>query len=330
MMALARWALLSHSVVLLSRMNTRIFDQQAARQEGLITATQVDEHVTSTQRRYLVHSGQLIVVRRGVYRLPGSPETWRQRLLAVLLMSGDKYVVSHRAAALWHGLGNVWKDEILEFSTAQRLAYGPADLITHNAPLPGHHIVKSGPFRITSVARTLADLVAVTPPEKVAVAFDHALSRGLVKLDHVELVLTDIHRPGKPRLGRLQTLLAERRAQPTFSWLQRKTLKWLKDAGLPTPVTEFPIPTEICDYHVDIAYPDARLGIECLGYAFHGTRTAFDDDARRHSAIAASGLTISFVTTETNQDEFIRNVRLSLRRSDASAQLSPSRSDESA
>src|SRR5690349_6620552 len=48
-----------------------------------------------------------IVVYPGVYRLAGAPDTWHQRLKALLLWAGPETVLSHRCAgALW-GLAGI-------------------------------------------------------------------------------------------------------------------------------------------------------------------------------------------------------------------------------
>ncbi len=51
-----------------------------------------------------VRAGGLITVHAGVYRLPGSPVTWHQRIMAATLAAGAGAVASHRAAAFLHGI----------------------------------------------------------------------------------------------------------------------------------------------------------------------------------------------------------------------------------
>ena len=300
---------MSHCVALLGHVNISILDAIARTQLSLITLEQVEMHFTARQRRHLVATGQLIRVRRGVYRMPGGPTTWEHELLAVMLLTENKYVISHRAAMRWHGLGNVWKAPILEFSIDQQLTHRLDDITVHNAPLPEHHIVRHGQFLITSIPRTIVDAVAVSPLEKVDVALDHALSRNFIKIDHLEMTANDVRRPGRPKFATVDKLISDRREHSTESWLQRKTLSWIRSAGLPLPEVEYPIPTADCTYHVDLAYPQLKLGIECNGFTDHGHRTAFDNDARRLAAIAAAGLRVMPVTTKTIEHEFIHNLR---------------------
>jgi hypothetical protein len=45
--------------------------------------------------KYAVGTGTLIGVRRGVYRLAGTPPTWEQAVLAAVLAAGFGAVASH-------------------------------------------------------------------------------------------------------------------------------------------------------------------------------------------------------------------------------------------
>jgi very-short-patch-repair endonuclease len=284
----------------------------AEKQYGLITRSQMLEFFTEHQLRDILRRRLVEPVRLGVYRMHGSPNSWHQRLLAILL-SSPHYVVSHRAAARLHDLGNHWQAEILEVSTHQHGRHSLKDVEVHKAPLPLHHTTVVDGIRVTTIARTLVDLAATSHPAAVARALDHALRLHLVRLDHLDAVLSEIARPGLPRIGKIRKLLAARREHLTHSDLERDVLKWIRKAGLTAPVAQHPVPTEICTYHLDLAYPDAMVGIEADGFSVHANRSAFDDDARRNSAIAAAGWRILPVTTRTRETDFIRDLRQSLR-----------------
>lgn len=63
----------------------------------------------------------------------------------------------------------------------------------------------------------------------------------------------------------------------------------LVDAGLPEPVLQHPARTAVGELHLDLAWPDRRIGLEYDGYAWHADQTAFARDRRRWRALAAAG-----------------------------------------
>jgi hypothetical protein len=80
----------------------------AAAQHGVLTRAQAlgcGAKARTIDRR--VTSGEWEFIYRGVYRLAGSPQTWRQSLLLACLVWGHGAYVSHRAgAALLNLLGS--------------------------------------------------------------------------------------------------------------------------------------------------------------------------------------------------------------------------------
>src|SRR5262245_30983745 len=82
-------------------MQTRIAEL-AARQLGLVTRQQLlTLGLTRNSARQQVAGCRH--VHPGVYALPGTGDTFYQRLFAALLAAGDDAVASHRAAATLHG-----------------------------------------------------------------------------------------------------------------------------------------------------------------------------------------------------------------------------------
>src|SRR5205807_6916903 len=55
----------------------------------------------------------------GVYRLPGTPRTWRQRLMAAVLAGGPNAAASHRSAAALLGIPG-FPEGIVEITTPRR------------------------------------------------------------------------------------------------------------------------------------------------------------------------------------------------------------------
>ena len=71
----------------------------AGKQHQIVSRTQLLEIGTRKQIDYRLQSGVLQQVLRSVYRLGGSPETWRQKLMAATFAGGKLSVASFQAAA---------------------------------------------------------------------------------------------------------------------------------------------------------------------------------------------------------------------------------------
>src|SRR5215218_10286234 len=80
-----------------------------------------------------VRGGLLLPVHAGVYRLPGSPVSWHQRIMAATLAAGAGAVASHRAAGYLHGLEAI--EPRLEVSVPRSRAPRPPGIVVHRLDL---------------------------------------------------------------------------------------------------------------------------------------------------------------------------------------------------
>lgn len=239
----------------------------AAQQRGLVTRQQllaagIPER--SVSRR--LAAGRLHRLHRGVY-LVGHPVPPPLALeLAALLACGPTAVLSHRTAAvLWRFLPS-WAGPVEVIAPDRRCRPRPG-LKPHAAKLQRPEITTRQALRITTPARTLADLASVLDPTELERATNEAEVLGLVE-------------------GR------SARAGVTRSEAERRLLALLRSAGLPPTATN----TRIAGQEVDVLYAEARLVVEMDGYAFHRTRAAFERDRRRDADLAAAGFRVVRVT----------------------------------
>ncbi len=239
----------------------------AAQQRGLVTRKQllaagIPER--SVSRR--LAAGRLHRLHRGVY-LVGHPVPPPLALeLAALLACGPTAVLSHRTAAvLWRFLPS-WAGPVEVIAPDRRCRPRPG-LKPHAAKLQRPEITTRQALRITTPARTLADLASVLDPTELERATNEAEVLGLVE-------------------GR------SARAGVTRSEAERRLLALLRRAGLPPTATN----TRIAGQEVDVLYAEARLVVEMDGYAFHRTRAAFERDRRRDAELAAAGFRVVRVT----------------------------------
>ncbi|MDH4147286.1 MAG: type IV toxin-antitoxin system AbiEi family antitoxin domain-containing protein [Acidimicrobiia bacterium] len=153
--------------------------------------------------------------------------------------------------------------------------------------------------------------------ELVELALEDALRRELVTLASLAEVIeaASWRRPGAAVLDAV--LRRRGAAAPTESYLETRCVQELRRAGLPAFERQQPADAPVGSYRVDLVLDG--VAIEPMGLEYHGQRVA--RDARRHSYLAGSGLTVipvTFADVEFRPAEMVRNVRSALARSRAS------------
>jgi len=153
--------------------DTRLADA-AADQWGFVTTTQARSlGVTPQQLSRLQHEGALQRVRHGVYRINGVPEhtddEYRAEWLAFepgrfayqrLRDSTQTAIVSHRSAAVMHGLGDL-EAESLEFTVpVRRRLANPAIRLHVGTVDPADWEFVNG-LPVTTIEHTLAELARI-------------------------------------------------------------------------------------------------------------------------------------------------------------------------
>lgn len=136
-----------------------------ARQLGVITRSQALEVGISPRtiaRR--LQEGTWVRVQPRVFRSVHFPESREQAPLAAVLAAGPSAAASHRAAAWVWGIQGL-RSAPLEITVPAGHVPVLADAIVHPIPdLTPIHVGRVGPLPVTTVARTLVDLGAVSRP----------------------------------------------------------------------------------------------------------------------------------------------------------------------
>ena len=127
---------------------------------------------------------------------------------------------------------------------------------------------------------------------------DDALRRRLTALPLLRRRVDAIGRAGRAGAGVMQSVLGERdgevRGSNTF---ERDVRAALRSAGLPEPVTQHPVLlADGSKRFLDLAYPDARLGIEAVSWEWHAQRSDWAADQERNNGLAAIGWRMVGVT----------------------------------
>lgn len=189
---------------------------------------------THSALKHAVAIGRLVRLRRGMYTSIAEPGPIHAAIAASL--SAPNAVVSHRSAALLHGLPLFGPPPpIPELTTRPR---GPGNV-------PGVHLHRAGMRRdevcdvaglaVTSVARTLVDLARTRSTATAVVAMDAALHDRWTTPDHLDRLLVRCWNwPGIRRAQR-SVGLANGGSESPLESVSRLVLGWL---GLPTPLLQ--------------------------------------------------------------------------------------------
>ncbi|MGW0548365.1 hypothetical protein [Streptomyces altiplanensis] len=223
----------------------------------------------------------------GAWCAPGRAVDEGVRLLA-LQLTGPERVASHRSAAAVHGIELLRTEVEL---TAPRGVNRPASVRVHHLPLHPHEVVTVRGLRVTTVVRTLGDLLRAGPRDEALVAVDSALTWRTVRGRRVP-PLTDEgrlavelrgSRAGTAR-GREWLGLADARCGSPAETIARLRMH---DGGLhPQSQVELRTPSgRLC--RPDFFFRREGVVVEIEGYAFHGTRDAHRRDIQRFNDLAA-------------------------------------------
>jgi very-short-patch-repair endonuclease len=252
--------------------------RMAARAHGVVTRQELlRAGVTVAEIKWRLRIGALIGEFPGVYRVGHRAPSREARYLAAVRACGDGAVLSGRAAAHLWGLitGAVPEPEAtaagqrrLSGITTRRRRRGPIEA-TERMGIP-----------VTTVPRTLVDLAAVLPSDKLARACHEAGIKYGTTPNQVKAVL----RPNAPGAGRLRAVL-EGETKVTLSKLERRFLELLREHGLPLPQTNRPAGTR----RVDCRWREHRLTVELDSYTYHRSRHAWEQDRHREREAHARG-----------------------------------------
>lgn len=235
---------------------------------------------------------------RGAWAVPGKEVDWRVRAAAVQLLRPD-LVCSHRTAAALHRVelltGGAEGPDPLEFTARGRGAsrgriqtgirvYGTARLTDRDCS------VRRG-LRVTSPARTVADLIRAAATREAAVvvadsALSHRFVAGLrrepvVGREELAAELAVPRRPGAPRARRWLPLAHPGAGSPAETVARLR----MRDAGLRPEVQPTLRTATGRPLHPDFYFRAAGLVVEIEGFAFHGSRAAHERDVRRFNEL---------------------------------------------
>lgn len=280
-------------------------------QHGVVATRQlVDLGYSRNAIAYAKRAGRLRHLHRGVYAVGHQPVTWHSRCLAAVLSCGGNAIASHRSAAWLWGLLR-YRPDSFDVTVPTRRGHARSGLRLHYAPLAEDDRAVRDDIPVTAVPRTLLDLAAALPPERLDRALERSEEMGIFDLGPMDALLARAgNHPGR---GRIRRALALYRPPPfTRSGLERRFLELVRRAGLPQPSTGY----NVAGYELDVYWEAERFAVELDVYETHGSRRSFEDDRLRDETLKLQGIEMIRITgrrLDREPDQVLERLALFLR-----------------
>ena len=266
----------------------------ATRQHGVIAYRQL--RLMGLSERAIAHrvrAGSLHRAHRGVYLVGHQALAPLARHAAGLLAIGPGSSLTYETAGVLSGMCRE-RDGPIHVSLVTHGRVHRPGIRVHKltAELPKDEQRVHDGLPVTAPARTLLDLASVLPARELGWALEEALRTRVVLLAGIEEILRRY--PRRRGAHRLRELVTEHSGDPalTRSEAERRLLDLVRDAGLPQPATN----VRLLSYEVDALWPAQNLVVEVDGFAFHGTRAAFERDRNRDAQLQLAGYRVLRLT----------------------------------
>jgi very-short-patch-repair endonuclease len=263
----------------MSELDRRIAER-AVRQHGLITLTDIIELGGSRQhvaRR--LSGGRLTRMGTETFLISGAPATNPVRMLAALLDVAPRALqerhpgvasaaCSHLAAGRLHdipGYGTAPPEVAVPRGQRRRRA---GVRVHESTDLDRCDVVLVDGIPVTDVHRTLLDLARYVGPQRLLRNIEWCRRQGLTTWSDLIATLARHARQGRHGIRRLRRVILAHadQAEVTDSDLELVVLSLLREHGLPDPVLHHRVEHQgrfVAE--VDLAYPGAKVAIECDG-----------------------------------------------------------------
>lgn len=299
----------------------------AERQHGVVTRPQLlAAGITAGRVESRLSSGALRRLHAGVYilgHLRGSLEPDRAHEMAAVLACGPGVLISHRSGARLLGIGPRaprsgdparehaarGRDTARPVRPVRPALPTPATLIdvsypegrtpTSRAGIRAHRAGKLEPgdiaevqgIPLTSAARTILDLAAISGSRELEQAVARAERLGLVDDDALNRLVA---RSRGRRGARLLRAVVQRDGGALLlrSEAESRLLEIIRSAGLPAPEVN----VIVGGFELDFLFRKYGIAVEVDGFAYHRSRTRFEGDRDRDAELFALGIRTMRVT----------------------------------
>lgn len=256
----------------------------AERQHGVVARAQLlRAGVTVDAIDYRLSRQRLRPIFRGVYGTGplGAPHA---REMAAVLASGEGALLSHLSAVgVWRLASSASRTARVDVETISGFrAPSPVIRLHRTTSLHPDDAASRHGIPITSVARTLVDVAGILDQQELERAVALALRSGLTTTAGILQTLE--RHPRRRGAPVLRSILQDGPAL-TRSEAEERFVTIMRDGGLPVPEVN----AILHGYEVDCLWRPERVVVEIDGYAFHGSRAAFERDRARDAALIGAG-----------------------------------------
>ena len=254
-------------------------------------------------------AGWLQEVLPSVYAFGHRELRWEGRLVAAVLYGGEGAAVSHRAAAALFGVRQTLSPRI--DITLPRGRRRHPEIRWHRSSLAPEDVTVRDGVRVTSLPRVMLDMAALLDANSLTRAMVRADQQGLLDAEAIRAAYRRCpgHRGGSRLIRALDAYLPQ--LVHTRSGVEVDACRLLVAAGLPEPVINGRVETDIGELEVDLLWRRARVAVEIDTFDTHGDPLAFETDRRRDQALIRAGvrsLRTTDVAIKNRPDEFVASV----------------------
>lgn len=240
-----------------------------------------------------LRSGRLRRIQRGIY-LPRRVEATPPVLARAALLSSDVAgaVPSHATAARVHHIAVPEKDRVQHVTvTREQRRRNRPDLHFHTRSIGCGEVERRDGVPMTSVPRTLADLMTSLDRLRAVWALDDALRRGLCARSDVAAVIERWRGGGGCLMAKERLDEADGVAESILETAGRLVLR---DRGVPLPIPQYELraPDGTLVARLDGAYLREKVALEYDGAEPHGLPEAVFRDRWRQNGLPELGWTV--------------------------------------
>ncbi len=154
-------------------------------------------------------------------------------------------------------------------------------------------------LRVTSPTRTIIDLAAMVPPQRLGIAIDSAIRDHLTTETLLRERLEAVRGSGRRGARKLLGVLDGDVVRGGHSYLERHFLELAREVGLPMPLCQRVIDDRTGRIgRVDCAWDDELVVVELLGYRWHRTKRQLQVDVERANRLQLAGWIVLQFTYE--------------------------------
>ncbi|HEX5947129.1 MAG TPA: DUF559 domain-containing protein [Acidimicrobiales bacterium] len=288
----------------------------AERQHGLVLSAQVRAAgLTRSAERHAVASARLERITSRVLRVPGTPPTEHQRVLAAVLDAApDSAACGETATALWGvpGFRLLPAHVGRPFGrTGRRSEFG---VLHEIARLDRRHLTELHGIPIVRPEVVVLQMCGASYPYRAAAVLDNLWRRRLVSGRSLFRTLDELAASGRNGVRVMRELLEERGEGyvPPASNLERRFATILQREGEPSLRPQVDSGDDRWVGRVDFRDPELPLVVEVQSETYHSSLVDAEHDERRLAALRAAGFTVVEVTDEQiwhRPDEVVEAVR---------------------